>query len=143
MDPIGKKISKAIATLDNKLLQDVLDVLLATIPAVLYGKVKEDIREANYHILFLAMLSLMGFFVIGERPNSKGTPDIIIKKDNLIVVCELKYSLDEPLEHLATEAIKQIKDNEYYKPYLDYDVVLLAIAFGDREVKSLLEPLKK
>ncbi|MCL2116676.1 MAG: PD-(D/E)XK nuclease domain-containing protein, partial [Methanobrevibacter sp.] len=93
-------------------------------------------------ILFLAMLNLMGFFAIGERPNSKGTPDIIIKKDNLIVVCELKYNLNEPLEHLANEAIKQIKDNEYYKPYLNYDVVLLAIAFGDREAKSIMEPLK-
>ncbi|MCL2115483.1 MAG: ATP-binding protein [Methanobrevibacter sp.] len=143
INSLGKKISQAIATLDNVLLQESLDTLLATIPAVLYGKVKEDIREANYHMLFLSLLNLIGFFAIGETPGSKGTPDILIKKDNLVVVCELKYSLDKPLDHLATEAMNQIKDKEYYKPYLNYDVILLAVAFGDREVKSLLEPLKK
>ena len=40
------------------------------------------------------------------------------------------------------EAIDQIKDPEYYKPYLDYEVVLLGVAFGDRVVESHIEPLK-
>ena len=141
INTLGKKISQAIATLDNILLQEALDTLLATIPAVIYGKVKKDIREDYYHMLFLSMLNLIGFFAIGEAPGSKGTPDIVIKKDNLVVVCELKYSLDEPLEGLATKAINQIKNKEYYKLYLNYDIVLLAVAFGDREAKSLLETL--
>ena len=143
INTLEKKISQSIATLDNELLQDALDALLANIPSVIYGKVKKDIREANYHILFLAMLNLMGFFAIGELSHSKRTLDIVIKKDNLVIVCELKYSLDKPLDDLASKAIEQIKKHGYYKPYLNYDVVLLGIAFGDREAKSLLEPLKR
>jgi len=138
---LSKKFLSSILDFDNDSLQDVLDALMASIPAIQYGKVKEDIREANYHILFLSWLRLMGFFAIGEIPSSKGTVDIVLKKDNLVIVCELKYGLDKPLEDLATEAIEQIKEKEYYKPYLDYDVGLLAAAFGEREVKSLIEPL--
>jgi cell division protein ZapA (FtsZ GTPase activity inhibitor) len=55
----------------------------------------------------------------------------------------MKYSQKEDLNDLATKVIKQIKDIEYCKPYLGYDVVLLGVAFGNREVKLLLEPLKK
>jgi Holliday junction resolvase-like predicted endonuclease len=72
----------------------------------------------------------MGFFVIAENPSSKGYIDIVLKKDNLIVICELKYSLTDFLKDLTIEAINQIKDKEYYAPYLDHDVVLLGIAFG-------------
>ena len=143
INTLEKKISQAIATLDNKLLQEALDTLIATIPSVIYGKIKKEIREANYHILFLAMLNLIGFFAIGEVSHSKRTLDVVIKKNNLVIVCELKYSLNTPLNDLTSEAMNQIKDYEYYKPYLNYDVILLAVAFGDRKVKSQLEPLKK
>jgi len=142
IDNLAKKILNAIINLDNDSLQLAFDTLIASIPAIQYGKIKEDIREPNYHILFLSWFRLMGFFALGETPGSKGTPDMIIKKDNLVVVCEMKYSLDEPLDNLAMDAIDQIKKKEYYKPYLDHDVILLGIAFGDRELKSIIEPLK-
>ena len=83
----------------------------------------------------------MGFFTLGEVPSSKKTPDILLKKDDLILICELKYDENKNLKKLATEAIEQIKDPEYYKPYIDYEVVLLGVAFGDREVKSHIERL--
>ena len=138
---LSKKFLNSIVNFNNSSLQEVLDTLMASIPAIQYGKVKKDIREANYHILFLSWLRLMGFFALGEIPSSKGTVDVVLKKDNLLIVCELKYSLDEPLKDLATDAIKQIKNKEYYKPYLNYDVILLGIAFGERKAKSLIEPL--
>ena len=103
---LSKKFLNSIAKLDNDSLQEVLDTLVASIPAIQYGKVKEDIREANYHILFLSWLRLMGFFALGEIPSSKGTVDVVLKKDRLVIVCELKYGLDKPLKDLATEAIK-------------------------------------
>ena len=41
------------------------------------------------------------------------------------------------------EDIDQIKDPEYYKSYLNHEIVLLGMVFGDREVKSHIEALKK
>jgi len=142
IDTLGKKILKAIANLDNQLLQDAFDTLTSNIPAILYGNIKKNIREANWHILLLSWFSLMGFFTVGEKPSSYGTADIVLKKDNLIIICELKYSEKKALKELAIKAVKQIKDNEYYKPYLNYEVVLLGIAFGDREVKTHIETIK-
>ena len=140
---IAEKILKSIANLDNDSLQEAFDILVANIPAVLYGKVKKDIREANYHIWILSWFRLMGFFVIGEPPSSQGTTDIILKKDNLIVICELKYSKNKPLKNLAIKATNQIKDKKYYTPYLDYNIIFLGIAFGNREIISHIETLKK
>ncbi|MCL2115298.1 MAG: PD-(D/E)XK nuclease domain-containing protein [Methanobrevibacter sp.] len=75
----------------------------------MYGKIKDDVREPNFHMLFLTILRLMGFFVVGEAPFSYGTPDIILKKDNLVVVCELKFSQEKNLNDLAYKAMDQIK----------------------------------
>jgi len=139
---LAEKILEAIINIDNDSLQEAFDVLVANIPAMLYGKIKEDIREVNYHIWFLSWFRLMGFFVIGKNQSSKGYADMVLKKDNLIVVCEFKYGLDKSLENLAIEAINQIKDKKYHEQYLDYNVALLGVAFGDREVKSIIEDLK-
>jgi Holliday junction resolvase-like predicted endonuclease len=138
---LAEKIFTSISNLDNKALQKYFDILSSSIPAVLYGKIKKDIREANFHMWFFSWFKLMGFNVIAETQSSRGNPDIILEKDNLIVICEVKYSLKKPLNELAIEAINQIKEKKYYTPYLDYDVVLLGVAFGDREIKSWIEPL--
>ncbi|MDR1820095.1 MAG: AAA family ATPase [Methanobrevibacter sp.] len=134
---------KAIKSCDNKNLQIVFDNLVDSVPSILFGKVKKDMRESNFHIWFLSWFKLMGFFVIGEIPTSDGYMDAVLKKDNLIIVCEIKYSLDKDLDKLAQDAISQIYDNNYYSPYTDCDVVLLGVAFGDREVKSIIKPLKQ
>lgn len=139
---LANKILESIINLDNGSLQDAFDILIANVPAILYNKIKKDIREANYHLWFLSWFRLMGFFVIAENPSSKGFADIVLKKDNLVIICELKYGINKPLKDLAKDAIMQIKDKEYYKPYLDYNVILLGIAFGYREIKSYIEPLK-
>jgi len=103
------KILDSFINLDNESLQNALDILLSTVPSVVYGKIKDDVREPNFHMLFLTILRLMGFFVVGEAPFSYGTPDIILKKDNLVVVCELKFSQEKNLNDLAYKAMDQIK----------------------------------
>ena len=140
---LPQKILNSLIYLDKESLQEAFDILLSTIPSIIYGKIKEDIREPNFHMLFLALFRYMGFEVLGETPFAQGTPDLILKKDNLVVVVEFKYSLEHDLNDLTKEAINQIKDLDYYKPFLDYNVVLLGVAFGNREVKLALEPLEK
>ena len=58
---IAEKILESIVNLDSKSLQNAFDILVATIPGILYGKIKHDIREANFHIWFLSWFRLMGF----------------------------------------------------------------------------------
>ena len=138
---LAKKIFKAIRETDNKSLQKYFDILSSSIPAILYGKIKKDIREANFHIWFLSWFKLMGFHVTGEVLISHGTLDVLLEKDNLLIVCEIKYSEKEDLEKLAIKAVNQIKDNEYYLPYLEHSVILLGVGFSNREIKARLEPL--
>ena len=143
IEVLAKKILDAIYNLDNDSLQEIFDVLVASIPAITYGNIKKDIREENYQIWFLSWFKLMGFLVIAEVQGSKGTPDMVFIKDKLAMICEFKYSLDEKLEKLAMKAINQINNKQYYKPYLNYEkIILLGIAFGDREVKSIITEFK-
>ena len=142
IEVLAKDILNAINNVDNELLQKSFDILTSTIPSLQYSKVKEDIREANYHIWFLSWFSLMGFSVTGEESTSNRSLDMVLKRDNLVVICEFKYSLKTPLNNLAIKAIKQIKKYEYYKPYLNKNVILIGIGFGDRKCKSIIEKLK-
>jgi len=82
-------------------------------------------------------------FCVGETASSQGTADFILKKDNLVLVCEIKYSEKDDLNDLAIDALSQIKKKKYFAPYLDYELVLLGVAFGNREIKSCIEPLTK
>ncbi|KZX11798.1 ATP-binding protein [Methanobrevibacter filiformis] len=138
MDTILDAISKA----DNERLQKSFEILFSSIPNSLFNKVKEDIREANFHMMILSWMKIIGLEIIGEVQSSKGTVDAILKKDNLIVVIEIKYSLKSSLKYMIEKALKQIKEKEYYKPYLDKNVLLLAIAIKDRDLCCKIETLK-
>ncbi|MDR3063601.1 MAG: ATP-binding protein, partial [Methanobrevibacter sp.] len=136
-------ILEAIIKLDKERLQKSFEILFSSIPNSLFNKVKEDIREANFHMMILSWMKIIGLEIIGEVQSSKGTVDAILKKDDLIVVIEIKYSLKSSLKYMIEKALKQIKEKEYPKPYLNKNVLLLAIAIKDRDVSCKIEHLKK
>jgi Holliday junction resolvase-like predicted endonuclease len=136
-------ILEAIIKLDNERLQKSFEILFSSIPNSLFNKVKENIREANFHMMILSWMKIIGLEIIGEIQSSKGTVDAILKKDDLIVVIEIKYSLKSSLKYMIEKALKQIKEKEYPKPYLDKNLILLAIAIKDRDVSCKIETLKK
>ncbi|KZX12186.1 ATP-binding protein [Methanobrevibacter curvatus] len=136
-------ILEAIIKLDNEKLQKSFEILFSSIPNSLFNKVKENIREANFHMMILSWMKTIGLETIEEIQSSKGTVDAILKKDDLIVVIEIKYSLKSSLKYMIEKALKQIKEKEYPKPYLDKNVLLLAIAIKDRDVSCKIEHLKK
>ena len=140
--PIANKMLKEIVLFDEKGLQESFNLLISNIPYTLYGNVKEDIREANYHMLFLSWLQLLGLDIQGEILTNKGRIDAILKKDDLIVVIEIKYSLNKSLNKLVNEAINQIKDKKYYNPFIDKNVLFLAVAIRDRDVACKMEKFK-
>jgi hypothetical protein len=102
----------------------------------------KDIREANYHMMLLSWMKILGLEIQGEISTSKGRMDAVLKKNDLIVVIEIKYSLIKSLNRMVDEAITQITDKEYYKPYADKNIILLGVAIKDREILCKLKPLE-
>ncbi|MDR0913117.1 MAG: PD-(D/E)XK nuclease domain-containing protein, partial [Methanobrevibacter sp.] len=103
------------------------------IPYILHQKI-EDKNEAYYHILFLSWMKLMGFDIQGEIQTFKGRIDAVLKQKDEVVVIEIKYGKKESVDKLLNETMEQIEKKEYYQPYQDKNITLLAIAFKEKEV---------
>jgi Holliday junction resolvase-like predicted endonuclease len=59
----------------------------------------------------------------------KGRIDVVLKKDNRVVIVEIKYSKDNKFEENIKEALAQIKDTKYYEKYSTRNPTLLGIVF--------------
>ncbi|MDR3243118.1 MAG: PD-(D/E)XK nuclease domain-containing protein, partial [Elusimicrobiota bacterium] len=64
--------------------------------------------------------------------------DAVWKQENVTIIIEVKFSKKKSKKALLAEAMKQIKDKQYYEAYLDKPVVLLAIAFAAGKNKKRL-----
>ncbi|MDR2545141.1 MAG: ATP-binding protein [Methanobrevibacter sp.] len=137
--PLADQMLTQIIKNDEESLQRSFNILLSNIPYSLYYNVKEDIREANYHMMFLSWLQLLGLDIQGGVLTSKGRMDAILKKDDLIVVIEIKYSQNKSLSRMLNEALSQIRKKEYYKSYINDKPILLAVAIKDRDVACKIE----
>jgi Holliday junction resolvase-like predicted endonuclease len=125
---IGKKIRKAIEEKDSERLKRSLTELLANVPYdLITGK------ESFYHAMFLIEARLSGFEVQGEVHTDKGRIDAVLKRDNSVIVVEIKYSKEKPTDKMIEDALAQIRDRKYFEKYIGNDVSLLAIAFGDKK----------
>jgi Holliday junction resolvase-like predicted endonuclease len=83
---------------------------------------------------------LVGFDVEAEVHTNKGRIDVALKKDNIVIIVEIKYGEDKSIELLLQEAISQIKDKKYYEKYIGNEVILLALTFGrNKEIACRLE----
>jgi len=101
---------------------------------------KENVEKWKlYSAVFLTWLDKMGVIFDGEKNIGHGVIDTIIEEnDEHVAIVEIKYSEDskKSLDSLINESFKQIHEKEYYLPYEDSDVSLLALAFKDREIKN-------
>ncbi|MDR2544561.1 MAG: ATP-binding protein [Methanobrevibacter sp.] len=101
---------------------------------------KENVEKWKlYSAVFLTWLDKMGVIFDGEKNIGHGVIDTIIEEnDEHVAIVEIKYSEDskKSLDSLINESFKQIHEKEYYLPYEDSDVSLLALAFKDRKIKN-------
>ena len=70
-----------------------------------------DAKERTYQGMLLAMLFGMGFEPLSERSTNTGRIDVVLEIPKTTYILELK------LDGSAEEAIKQIEDKKYFKPY--------------------------
>jgi hypothetical protein len=59
----------------------------------------------------------------------------VLKRDNSIIVVEIKYGEEVSTQELVKQAIEQIREKKYCEKYGKNDVSLLGIGFGkDKEI---------
>ncbi|ADY36295.1 AAA-ATPase [Phocaeicola salanitronis DSM 18170] len=67
--------------------------------------------EKYFQNTFYLIFQLLGFNVVVEQATSQGRMDVTIQTDGYIYIIELK------LDKTAEEALRQIKDNQYARPF--------------------------
>jgi hypothetical protein len=80
----------------------------------------------------------MGFEVQGEKAIKHGRMDGVFEdfNNNHVVIVEIKYTEDPliKLDNVIKKANKQMHKKEYWLPYEDRKVSLLALAFKDEKI---------
>ena len=90
-----------------------LTSFLASIPYSMRRKNDEPERERYFHYTFYLLLRLASVFITyTEKEQSQGRVDCILETDKYVYIFEFK------LDGTADEALQQIEDKGYSKPYL-------------------------
>lgn len=116
-----------------------LKIKLSRIPFSLRLNKESSEKWKIYSAIFLTWLDTMGMRFDGEKIISHGIIDTVIEEnDDHVAVVEIKYSENpkKSLDSLINESFKQIHEKEYYLPYEDSDVTLIALVFKDRQIKN-------
>ncbi len=99
-------LSDAVFEGDLPNFQKAMEVFFAGIPYDVHRK-----TEANFQNIFFSIFKLLGFNVHAESRTSDGRIDAVIETDKYVYLFEFKLNNDN-------SALSQIKEKEYFKPYL-------------------------
>jgi hypothetical protein len=99
--------------------------------SVFFANIPYDIQipqEKYYQSIFYLIFSLLGLKITAEARTSKGRIDAVIE-EKAIFIFEFKYS------GTKEEALQQIKNKEYFKPYLakGKDIYIIGATFKDKD----------
>ncbi|KZX12354.1 ATP-binding protein [Methanobrevibacter filiformis] len=137
--PIAQDLFRQLIAIDEDGFRRSLETLFSNIP---YSHSELSDMEAFYHILFLSWMKMIGFEIQGEVIQLKGRVDAVLLKENIAVILELKFSTTKSMDSMLDEAITQILEKEYYKPYQDKTIILVGIAFKEKDIKCRIEEFK-
>ena len=129
------RIKDSLDAGDLKNMLSILRSLFASIPYHLHIS-----REAYYHSLFIALMSVLGFEMYAELSTSTGRIDAVLELDDKVYVMEFKY-VDCPLETAPeakaelsevalAEGLSQIRDRGYCKRYSASGKMVYQAAFA-------------
>ncbi|MCM1319953.1 MAG: ATP-binding protein [Muribaculaceae bacterium] len=120
-DVLIKNIVKDVRKGKAESFMQAMETLLADIP---YDQILN--RELHYENMMYLVMKLMGFYTQTEYKTSQGRIDMIVRTDRYIYVIEFK------LHGTAEEAINQIKDKKYTKPFEreGKEIILIGAAFS-------------
>lgn len=113
--PVGSWIKKAVFALRRGQLDEfrkMLTSFLASIPYTMRRKENERERERYFHYTFYLLLRLMSVYTVyTEKEQSEGRVDCIIETPQYVYIFEFK------LDGSATQALQQIEQRGYARPY--------------------------
>ena len=93
--------------------RDQLTAFLASVPYSMRRKQDEREYERYFHYTFYLLLRLLSVYTVySEKEQSQGRVDCIVETSDYIYIFEFK------LDGSAEQALQQIKDKGYAKPYL-------------------------
>ena len=109
----ARDVVKALNVGNLELFRKLLTSFLADIPYSMRRKEDERERERYFHYTFYLLMRMISVYTTyTEKQQSEGRVDCIIETSNYIYVFEFK------LDGTADEALTQIEDRGYTRPYL-------------------------
>lgn len=107
-----RRLVTALARRDMEAFRSALTSFLASIPYTMRRKETEHERERYFQYTFFLILRILSTYVVElESAQSQGRVDCVVKMPSDVYVFEFK------LDGNASEALRQIEDRGYARPY--------------------------
>ena len=108
----ARRLSRALRSGDTEEFRKLLTSFLASIPYEMRRKEDERERERYFQYTFYLLLRLVGIYQVHlERRQSGGRVDCVVETERYVYIFEFK------LDRSADEALRQIEDRGYARPY--------------------------
>jgi Predicted AAA-ATPase/PD-(D/E)XK nuclease superfamily len=125
-----KELIKAFNEADLDTVRDVLNTLLASLPAETFDEKSEGLYHGLLHITF----KLLGIYVQSEVHSSKGQADSIVITDSHVFIFEFKFNRS------TKEALKQIHLKNYADQHRNLGKKIVGVGVNfvtkDRKIKG-------
>lgn len=105
----AQKLRDCLYRCDLEGFVKILDSLIAKVPYPIFDK---ESKEKAYHLIVYCLCLAVGVDNRCEETMADGRPDLIVLTDKYIYIIEFK------LDHSAKNALDQINENGYSRPYL-------------------------
>jgi len=117
-----QQLADAMARGDTETLRKALEAFFAGIPYDLHHQ-----NESNFQNVFFALFRLLGYYISAESRTSDGRIDAVTQTDQWVYLFEFKLNHDD-------SALAQIKEKEYFKPYLlsNKRIMLIGVNFDTK-----------
>ena len=144
----NRRLIHALQNNDYELFKNALNTLLASIPYDDFSKAAEECilihnykfpaQEWLYRSSILSFLRGCGVVVEAELHTHLGRPDLVISYNGNVWIIEIKVAYqNQNTEKKAEEALRQIIDKQYAKPYPNAVSIGLGIDDALRQISAI------
>ncbi|HMQ46864.1 MAG TPA: AAA family ATPase [Saprospiraceae bacterium] len=127
------RVANILQALRRKDIATVVELINAAFASIPYEHWQKE-NEHFYHALIHLMFSLLGTYIRSEVHSAKGRCDALVETADHVYAFEFK--LDKPV----SEAMQQIQEKAYLKPYADSPKEKIAVGMSfSTEAKAVVD----